>query len=243
MLTLNSLSVSIADTPVLRDISASFPLGSVTAVLGPNGSGKSTLARAIMGDPQLHCTGTITLTSDTDTISLHDLPPDARARHGVFVSAQSPPTIDGVRVHDIMRAALTDTSRTALSVTTAVTTAAEALDIDTDLLRRALNDGASGGERKKLELLQMAVLDPTYIILDEIDTGVDVDALRTVRTFLQTVLQTRPRALIIITHTGGILRDLTIDHTLILRDGTIAHQGDGALAHHVISQGFSSLPS
>jgi len=238
MLSLSHWSARAGNKDILHDIALDIAPGTITAIMGPNGSGKSTLARTVMGDPtftlgdgaRLMCDGT----------DLTHASADVRAREGIFLSAQSPLAISGVTVRDLMRAALTERGVQALDVKKRLERTAAQLAIPDELLDRSLNDGFSGGERKKMEVLQMALVDPRYIILDEIDTGVDVDALKTIATFLHACVADTDKALVIITHATKILDHLTPTHTVVLRDGRIAAQGDAALAYTIEQEGFAA---
>ncbi len=241
MLSLKNVTARVGRKTILHNVSVAFARGKTYAIMGPNGSGKSTLARVIMGDPTFRLTrdSRITYGRGARAIRLDRLSSDKRARHGIFLSAQTPPTIDGVTVRDVLRTAAVNEERSALDVSRAISHYARELAINDDLLARPLNAGASGGERKKLEVLQMAILNPQYIILDEIDTGVDVDALKTIGTFLTAYVADTRKTLIIITHATRILRYLTPDVTLVLRNGRIAQRGDATLAAAIERDGFS----
>ncbi len=249
MLSLKNFSVSVGDKEILHNLSVVFHPGKIYAIMGPNGSGKSTLARAIMGDPSFHI-GTdalMTLTCENTTHDLKELSTDKRARLGIFLSQQSPPTIDGVTVRDVLRASLMDVRKkaghSALDLKKEIEKTARTLAIPVELLDRSLNDGFSGGERKKMEVLQMALLDPHHIILDEIDTGVDVDALKTIATFLADYIKDTTKTLIIITHSTRILHHLPPEQTIILRNGQIVATGDITLAQRIEEHGFDVIAS
>src|SRR3989344_3963260 len=181
MLKLHDLTVFVNEKEILHGINFEFKKGKVYAIMGPNGSGKSTLAAAIMGHPAY------TLSKKTK-ISFLGVPiqkeaPHKRAKRGIFLSFQSPLTLNGVNVFQMLRVAM-DGAIDALDLKNALKATAKKLKIKEELLSRSLNDGFSGGEKKKMEVLQAAVMNPTFLMLDEIDTGVDVDALKTIAQFL-----------------------------------------------------------
>lgn len=244
MLSIKRLTVSVEKKEILHNVSIAFRPGKVYAIMGPNGSGKSTLARSIMGDPIFHIKrgGTIVLGRGKRAQNLEKLTADRRAHAGIFLSAQSPLSIPGVTVRDLVRVtmkeAMKQTGRTALDVKRELERIAVELKIPEELLNRSLNEGFSGGERKKMEILQMALFDPTYIFLDEVDTGVDVDALATIAQFLKKYIKGTKKTLIIITHATRILRYLTPDQTIIIRDGRIVKKGDDSLAKEIEKTGF-----
>lgn len=239
MLSLKNITASADGKEILHDISLALRPGRIYAVMGPNGGGKSTLGRAIMGDAGLHLGVRSRILLDRQDITT--LSADKRAALGVFLSAQSPLAIPGVSVRDILRTALAGSSRTALQVKEQIDATAAQLGIASELLDRGLNDGASGGERKKLEVLQMALLNPRYIVLDEIDTGVDVDALRTIARFLKKFVADTTTTLVIITHATRILRYLVPDETIVIANGRIAARGDAALARTIEQNGFDTV--
>jgi Fe-S cluster assembly ATP-binding protein len=205
--------------------------------MGTNGSGKSTLAKTIMGDPRYTVTsGTITL----DDVHITDLSSHERAHRGIFLAPQSPLAIPGVSVQQLLRAAIPRDVLNSTTLLHKITNTAKALQIPDELLKRSLNENFSGGERKKMEMLQMAILNPQYIILDEIDTGVDVDALKVIATFLAQTLANDPhKTLIIITHYNRILSDLPVDHVFIMQSGHITRSGDKSLAHEIEQKGYT----
>lgn len=242
MLTLKKLSIKPTNAPskkILDDISVSFRPGKIYAIMGPNGSGKSTLARAVMGDPSFKLSRESIMTLDGKKFKT--LAPDKRAQLGIFLSAQSPIEITGVTVYSLLRQATKHSGISARQLKDRVDATAKALSIPSELLRRGLNEGLSGGERKKMEVLQMAVLDPTYIFLDEIDTGVDVDALKTIAKFLKAFVKGTDKTLVVITHYNRILKYLVPDETIVLKNGTIKKRGDASLAKTIEKEGFDKL--
>ena len=234
MLSLQNVTVSITDKEILHAISFDFLPGKTYALLGPNGSGKSTLGNTLMGHPDYVLTKTSKiLWNDTPLI---DLSPDARAKAGIFLSFQNPLPLPGVSVMDLFRMALVGSSHTksaevnkgkkmdAMSLHKKVRALAEELSIKEELLKRSLYEGFSGGEKKKIEALQAALLQPTVAILDEIDTGVDVDALKLITAFLKKHLP-EETILIYITHSHKLLSTLKPDVVLVLKEGALVKTG------------------
>lgn len=241
MLTLKNLTVKAREEKkeILTNLSATFRPGKIYAVMGPNGSGKSTLARTVMGDPAFSLTRTSQITLARKPIK--NLSPDKRAALGIFLSMQSPLEIPGVTIFHLLRAATKHCGGSARELKKQIDTYAKALKIPDELLTRSLNDGFSGGERKKMEVLQMAILDPQYIFLDEIDTGVDVDALKTIAHFLKKFVKGTDKTLVIITHYNRILKYLKPDTTLVIKNGKIKKRGDATLAKQIEKKGFDSI--
>ncbi|MEK9173676.1 MAG: Fe-S cluster assembly ATPase SufC [Patescibacteria group bacterium] len=250
MLSLKNVTVSITDKEILHDISFDFLPGSTYALLGPNGSGKSTLGNAIMGHPDYTLTETSELLWNNE--SLISLKPDERAKQGIFLSFQNPLPLPGVSVMDLFRMALVGSSHTkpaeaskdkkmdAMTLHKKVRALAEELSIKEELLKRSLYEGFSGGEKKKIEALQAALLEPAVAIFDEIDTGVDVDALKLITAFLKKHLP-EETTLIYITHSHKLLSVLKPDQVLVLKDGHLVKTGDQTLAHEIEEEGFSKF--
>ncbi|MFA6109952.1 MAG: ATP-binding cassette domain-containing protein, partial [Candidatus Latescibacterota bacterium] len=182
MLQLKDITAKAGEKTILRDINLSFEKGLTYALLGPNGSGKSTLASAIMGHSNFTLTENSEIWFEDEDITA--LSADKRAKKGIFLSFQSPVPLPGVSVYQLMRHSF-ENKVDALTSRKKIQAFAKELDIKDELLTRSLNDDFSGGEKKKMEVLQMAMLEPTLAIFDEIDTGVDVDALKTIAGFLK----------------------------------------------------------
>lgn len=235
MLKLESLKVTADSKLILKGIDFEFEKDKVYAVMGPNGSGKSTLAYSIAGHPGYEVEeGKIILKGEDIT----EEDPEKRAKKGIFLSFQSPLQLSGVNVVQLLRVAL-EGEVDPLELQKKVEKIAKELDIREELIKRSLNEGASGGERKKLELLQAAVLSPELVIFDEIDTGVDVDALSRIGKFIQKFK--KGRTIILITHYSRILKYVEPDKTVVLVDGRIAKVGGGDLAHLIEEQGYSVI--
>lgn len=237
MLSIEHLSASIEGKKILHDISFAFKPGRTYAILGPNGSGKSTLASAIMGHPSLKLARGSKILSDAKNI--RSLSPDKRAALGISMTFQNPLALDGVSVRDLLRLAL-EKRYDPFVLHAKIREGAEALKIKNELLSRSLNDGFSGGEKKKLEALQIALLEPRFILFDEIDTGVDVDALRTITSFLRKSLPEKT-TLVFITHSAKLLKYMRPDEVLVIKDGRLAATGGPDLAAAIEKKGFESL--
>lgn len=233
MLKLNKLSVLINEKQILKDFNFEFEQSKIYAVMGPNGSGKSTLAYSIMGHPGY------TLGKDSQIIfegeNITELDADKRSEKGIFLSFQSPLSLSGVKVYQLLHYALQG-KKDPLTIRNEVKKYAQELQIDEHLLSRSLNEGASGGEKKKMEVLQASVLNKKLLIFDEVDTGVDVDALKAIAQFLQN--HKKDKTYIIITHYNRILKYLKPDHVLIVADGKLQKVGDHTLADEIEKEGY-----
>ncbi len=237
MLTLKNLSVAIDKKKILHDISFTFAPGKTYAIMGPNGSGKSTLASAIMGHPSLTLSRSAKILDGSK--NLKNLSPDKRSHLGVFLSFQAPLEIPGVTIFDLLRIAL-EKKMDPVSLHRQVQAYAKELHIKDELLKRSLNVGFSGGEKKKLEALQAVMLAPRFALFDEIDTGVDVDALKTIATFLKKHLP-KETTLIFITHSTRLLKYVSPDAVLVLKEGRLVTSGDATLATLIEQKGFEAL--
>jgi len=241
LLTVRQLSVDVAGHPVLKSLSLDVAHGQVVVLLGANGSGKSTLGMTLAGHPRY------TVTSGSATLDGKDLltmEPEERARAGVFLSYQSPPDVPGVKTNLFIRTALNAVRQArgekpldAFDFLSRARGAAAPLGLPDTMLGRPVNDGFSGGERKRNELLQLALLEPQLAILDEIDSGMDVDGLRAV---IDLVQQQRKAGcgFIVISHQLSLIEALQPDQVAWLQDGAIGELGDIELARRVASQGY-----
>jgi Fe-S cluster assembly ATP-binding protein len=251
MLTLDHLSVSIGDKKILHDISFAFKPGKTYALMGPNGSGKSTLASAIMGHPDIRYTRLSKVlwkgrpARHTPVVktgvggNVKGLAPNFRAELGIFLSFQAPLEIPGVTIFDLLRIAL-EKKMDPVVMHRQVQAYAKELKMKDELLRRSLNVGFSGGERKKLEALQAVMLAPQFALFDEIDTGVDVDALKTIAKFLKKHLP-KTTTLVCITHSTRLLKYVSPDQVLIMKEGRLVKTGGASLAKTIEQSGFESL--
>lgn len=237
MLTLIDLCVAIGEKKILKHISFDFKKGTTYALMGPNGSGKSTLAATIMGQPNIRYTRASKIIIEGKNVKT--LSPDQRSALGIFLSFQTPLEIPGITVFDLLRIAL-EKKMDPVTLHKQVKLYAKELRIKDELLKRSLNVGFSGGEKKKLEALQAVMLAPTFALFDEIDTGVDVDALKTISKFLKKHLP-KETTLVFITHSTRLLKYVHPDEVLVIKDGCLVQTGDTTLAQKIERSGFESL--
>jgi len=243
MLHVKNLTASIGGTPILNGLDLDVGSGEVHAIMGPNGSGKSTFAHALAGRDGYEIDGTATL----DGVNLLDLEPEARAAAGVFVGFQYPVEIPGVNNMYFLRTALNSVRRargeTEIGARDFLSVAQEAMDLvemKQDFLHRAVNAGFSGGEKKRNEILQMAVMEPRLAVLDETDSGLDIDALRIVASGVN-ALRGPERSMIVITHYQRLLDYIKPDFVHVLVDGRIVKSGDYTLALHLEDHGYADF--
>ena len=229
------------DSPILRGVDLVVRPGEVHALMGPNGSGKSTLASTLMGSPEYTVTGG-SLRFKGDDIT--DWGTDVRGKAGIFLAFQYPQEIPGVSVRQFLRQALSERKGIDLSVLEIrlkMMEWMERLEMDPAFADRFLNEGFSGGEKKRNEVLQMAILEPELAILDETDSGLDIDALRVVAKGVNEVRTDRPElGVLVITHYQRLLEHLTPDVVHVLVDGRIVETGGPELAERLESEGFDS---
>jgi len=239
-LIIKDLHASINNKEILKGINLEIDLGKVHALMGPNGSGKSTLAHVLMGNPKFEVTqGQILLDGEDIT----ELGPDARAKKGLFMSFQYPSEIAGVTVSSFLRTALQSVTGKKVGVMEfhkLLKEKMEFLNIDPKVGKRYLNEGFSGGEKKKAEILQLMVLNPKYAVLDETDSGLDIDALKTVAKGVNQ-LRGPTNGTLIITHYMRILEHITPDQVSILVDGRIVKKGGKDLARQIEQEGYENI--
>lgn len=239
-LAIQNLYITADNKEIIHGLDLTLEKGKVIALMGPNGSGKSTLANTLMGHPKYTVTqGEIILDGENITA----LSPDKRAKKGLFLSMQYPPQIEGVTIGNFLRVA--KVSQTGVQISPLdfhkiLIEKMEKLSIDPDFLKRYLNVGFSGGEKKKLEILQLAILEPTYAILDETDSGLDVDALRIVAEGINQ-FRSPERGILLITHYNRILEYITPDVVYIMKEGRIVKSGGAELAREIEESGYSSF--
>lgn len=233
MLVLKNLTVTVGGKTILRHINFTFEKGKTYALMGPNGSGKSTLAYALVGHPAYKLGHQSAILFEGKKIN--SLTPDKRAKMGIFLSFQTPLSLCGVTPFQLLRLALSG-KEDPLAVKKKIDRYAKSLEIDEELLERSLNDGASGGEKKKLEILQAAVLDPKFLIFDEVDTGVDIDAMKIIAKFINA--HKKDKTYIVITHYNRILKYLKPDKVLVIIDGKIVKVGNYQLAYQIEEKGY-----
>ncbi|MFZ2299714.1 MAG: Fe-S cluster assembly ATPase SufC [Candidatus Moraniibacteriota bacterium] len=242
MLSIKNLSVSIEGRKILDDISFDFRPGKTYALMGPNGSGKSTLASAIMGHPGLaysHASKILIGNPARRSGNIKNLSADKRAKLGIFLSFQTPLALPGVTVFSLLRLAL-EKQIEPVALHKKVAAYAKELHIKDELLKRSLNEGFSGGEKKKLEALQAVLLAPRFALFDEIDTGVDVDALKTIARFLKKHLP-QETTLVLITHSTRLLRYIRPQEVLVIKNGRLVTTGNNSLAKKIEEKGFESM--
>ena len=237
-LTIRDLHTSIEDQKILKGLNLEIQKGKVHVIMGPNGSGKSTLSYTIMGSPKYHVdSGDILI----DGESILALSADERAKRGIFLGFQYPEEIPGVTVANFLRIAMGSLQGKKIGIPEFQKMLKEKmleLEMDPAFARRYLNEGFSGGEKKRCEILQMALLQPKYCILDEIDSGTDVDALKIITSGINKLLNPE-RGFLIITHYNRILQYLKqIDHVHIVVNGRIVKSGGRELAEEIDKEGY-----
>jgi Fe-S cluster assembly ATP-binding protein len=244
MLEVRNLQASVGGNPILRGVDLAVKAGEVHAIMGPNGSGKSTLAHVLAGRPGYEVTGGQVLYKGRDLLSLS---PEARAREGVFLAFQYPVEIPGVSNVYFLKAALNAIRRhrgeselDAMDFLTLVKEKSKLVDIDEALVKRPVNEGFSGGEKKRNEIFQMAVLDPALAILDETDSGLDIDALRVVASGVNQ-LRAPDRAMVLVTHYQRLLNYIVPDFVHVLVEGRIVRSGGKELALELEEKGYEWL--
>ena len=241
MLEIRNLYARVKDREILRGLNLTVRAGEVHAIMGPNGSGKSTLAHVLAGREDYKVTAGEVRYGGKDLLQM---PPEERAREGIFLAFQYPIEIPGVSTAYFLKAGLNAIRKhrgldelDAMEFLTLVKEKMKLLEIDQNLLNRPLNEGFSGGEKKRNEVLQMAVLDPKLAILDETDSGLDIDALQIVSKGVN-ALQSPARAMIVITHYQRLLKYIVPDYVHVLFNGRIVKSGGKALALELEEKGY-----
>lgn len=238
MLTIKDFSVSVDGKKILKDLNYTFSSGKTYAIMGPNGSGKSTLAYALMGHSQYKLSQQSKILLNKQI--LQELKTDQRARRaGLFMSFQTPISLSGVNIFQLLRYAMGE-DVDVLKLKKKLQAKAKKLNIEPSLLERSLNEGFSGGERKKMEILQALIIKPNFLIFDEIDTGVDIDAIKIISQAIKS-LKNKKRTIILITHHNRILKSTRPDEVIILRGGKIVETGDYRLAERIEKRGYGKL--
>lgn len=238
-LKIENLKVSIEDTEILKGLSLDIKGGEIHAIMGPNGTGKSTLASALMGHPNYEITsGTVEL----DGENVLDMKVDERARAGMFLGMQYPSEVSGVTTADFLRTAMNATRGEGNEISLmkfirGLDKKMEVLSMDDSFSQRYLNEGFSGGEKKRNEILQMMMLEPRLCILDEIDSGLDIDALKVVSNGIND-LRSPERGFLIITHYQRLLNYITPDFVHVMMQGRIVKSGGPELAHRLEAEGY-----
>jgi Fe-S cluster assembly ATP-binding protein len=241
MLQIKNLHASVEDKDILKGINLTVNAGEVHAIMGPNGSGKSTLSAVIAGNENYEVTeGSVFL----DGEDLADLAPEERAHKGIFLSFQYPVEIPGVSVTNFMKTAINESRKAngkeempANEMLKLIREKSELLEIDRKFLSRSLNEGFSGGEKKRNEIFQMAMLEPKLAILDETDSGLDIDALRIVANGVNK-LKSDNNAIVVITHYQRLLDYIVPDFVHVLYNGKIVKSGGKELAYELEEKGY-----
>jgi Fe-S cluster assembly ATP-binding protein len=247
-LTITDLHVSVKETPILKGVNLEMQQGQIHALMGPNGSGKSTLAYAVAGHPKYEVTGgSIAL----DGVDVLELDPTERARAGLFLAFQYPVTIPGVKVHDFLRHAISNVRNPGRREGEELVNMREfrkelrdrmnELGMDPEFARRYLNEGFSGGEKKRMEILQLAMLRPRFAFLDETDSGLDTDAVNVVSEGVQRLSTENEMGVLIITHHDRLLQYNVPQFTHVMLAGRIVETGGADLAHELHTAGYEKV--
>ena len=245
MLQINNLSATVADKPILKGLSLTVNAGEIHAIMGPNGAGKSTLAYVLGGRPGYEVTGGSVTLDGQDLLALD---PHERAAAGLFLGFQYPVEIPGVSFVQFLRESLNAQRRARgeapLSGGEFLKLAREKaalLRLDMDMLKRPVNVGFSGGEKKRAEMVQMGILDPSFAVLDETDSGLDIDALRVVGEGINAVMRRPNKGVLLITHYQRLLDYVRPDFVHVLADGRIVKTGGAELAHELEEHGYEAV--
>jgi len=238
-LEIKDLHINIGDKPIVKGLTLTVNRGEVHAVMGPNGTGKSTLAKAIAGHPDYTITSGDVL---VDGASILEMEPDERARAGVFLAFQYPSEIPGVSIANFIRAAVQarlpeGEELEATKYYKNLYAKMDALKVDRKFTSRSVNEGFSGGEKKRCEILQMAMLEPTYAIMDETDSGLDIDAMKVVAEGVN-ALRGPKLGILLITHYQRLLDYIVPDYVHVMYDGRIVRSGDKGLALELEAKGY-----
>ena len=241
ILNIDNLNVEVAGKIILKDFSLEIKSGEIHAIMGPNGTGKSTLTKVIMGDPNYKIIkGKISYNGKV----INKMPVNERAKLGIFLGMQMPLTIEGVTNADFLRSALRakeGDNFKLLPFIRKVDKLTEKLHMDSEMIHRGINDGFSGGERKKNEILQMCILKPNVVLLDEIDSGLDVDSLKLVGESVMDYYNECKPAILLVTHYQRLLDYIKPDFIHIMKDGKIVLSGDKKLALKIEEEGYDKL--
>ena len=243
MLKIVNLSVDIENKNILHDFNLNINKGEIHAIMGPNGIGKSTICKTIMGDENY------TITSGDiifDAESIKDMPVNERSQKGIYLVSQNPIEVPGVSNAEMLRTAIS--ARTGKNVpifefNKKLENICDELKVSRSFIHRGINEGMSGGERKKCEVMHLWMLEPKLIILDELDSGLDVDSLNVVCDSLNKYIKTHDAAVLIITHHKLLIDKLNVKHIHIIKDGTIVKSGGKELADLIENEGYSNIPS
>ena len=245
MLQINNLSATVGDKPILKGLSLTVNAGEIHAIMGPNGAGKSTLAYVLGGRPGYEVTGGSVSFNGQDLLALA---PHERAAAGLFLGFQYPVEIPGVSFVQFLRESLNSQRKargqaplSGAEFLKLARAQAALLKLDMDMLKRPVNVGFSGGEKKRAEMVQMGILDPSFAVLDETDSGLDIDALRVVGDGINAVMRRPDKGVLLITHYQRLLDYVKPDFVHVLADGRIVKSGGAELALELESQGYEAV--
>lgn len=241
LLQIKNLSVAIGEKNILQDVSLNIKSGETHVLMGPNGAGKSTLGYSLMGSPEYKVLNGQIIFDGKDITSLSA---DLRAKSGMFLSFQEPLEVPGISLESFIRSSMQQVTGEKIKLFTfqkELEKAMALLNMNPSYASRDLNVGFSGGEKKKSEILQLLMLKPKLAILDETDSGLDVDAVRTVSKGIEEYQKSVGGALLIITHSTRILESLSVDHTHVMVKGKLVHSGDGTLVKTINEEGFDKF--
>ncbi len=239
MLSIKNLTVSVENKTILKKFNLEINANEIHTLMGVNGSGKSTICKVLMGDPQYKVDEGSIFYKDVDLLKMDTT---ERARNGIFLVNQNPIEIEGVKNSEMLRMALeakTGKNVDIFSFSKLMNNICEKIKVDKSFIHRGINENMSGGERKKNELMHLWVLEPDLILLDEIDSGVDVDNLNTITESLKEYFDTHSCSFLIITHHTNILKKLVPNYVHILENGKIVKTGDYTLAENIENNGFT----
>jgi Fe-S cluster assembly ATP-binding protein len=243
VLTISNLQATVAGKPILNGVSLDVPAGEVHAIMGPNGSGKSTLAYVLSGRPGYEVTGGSVTFAGADLLSME---PHERAAAGLFLGFQYPVEIPGISYLQFLRESLNSQRRSRgedeLSAGDFIKLAreqAKLLEMDAEMLKRPVNVGFSGGEKKRAEMVQMGILAPEFAVLDETDSGLDIDALRIVGEGINRIMRSADKGVLLITHYERLLEHVRPDRVHVLQTGKITRSGDIELARELEDTGYA----
>ena len=240
-LKLVNLTVSVEGKTILNNFNLEINSGEIHVIMGPNGVGKSTLTKVIIGDPNYKIESGSIYYNDT---LLNDIPVDERSRMGIFLGMQLPPEIEGVTNADFLRTAVSTKEKEnfkLMKFINDIDSAVSKLDMDSNMIHRDVNKGFSGGERKKNEILQMYILKPSMVMLDEIDSGLDVDSLKIVGNSVMDYFKESNCGILLITHYDRLLDYIKPTHVHIIKNGTIVKSGNYELVKEIEKYGFNEI--